>query len=140
LAHVDGALQPEAGTHGCGRHAMLPCSGLGDYPSLTHALRQPRLAERTVDLVGSSVIEVFTLQIDLAADFLGQPGLGTQRRRTTDVFLEESVQLFLELRIADGLVERQVELVEGGNEGFRNVPTSESTETVDRVSRQLVRP
>ncbi len=43
---------------------MLPGTSLGDDPRLAHAGSQQRLSENVVDLVGSSVVEVFSLEVD----------------------------------------------------------------------------
>ena len=65
LAHVDDALQAEAGTGGGGGHAVLAGAGLGDDAVLAHPQREQGLAERVVDLVRAGVVEVLALQIDL---------------------------------------------------------------------------
>jgi hypothetical protein len=39
LSHVDNALHPEEGTHGCGGHTVLPGAGFGDDAMLAHASR-----------------------------------------------------------------------------------------------------
>ena len=56
FAHVDDALQAEAGTGRGGGHAVLAGAGLGDHALLAHPQREQRLAERVVDLVGAGVI------------------------------------------------------------------------------------
>ena len=60
--HVDDALQAEQRTRRRGRHPVLAGAGLGDDPGLAHLLGQQRLTQHVVDLVGSGVVEVFSLQ------------------------------------------------------------------------------
>ena len=68
-AHVDDALQPEAGAHRGSGDAMLAGAGFGDDALLTHAQGQQALAQGVVDLVGAGVVEVFALQPDAGATF-----------------------------------------------------------------------
>jgi hypothetical protein len=60
-AHVDDAFEPQERAGGGGGDAVLARPGLGDDPLLPHPLRQQRLAERVVDLVGAGVGEILAL-------------------------------------------------------------------------------
>ncbi len=68
-AHVDHALQTEAGTDGGGGHPVLAGAGLGDDPLLAHPQRQQGLAQGVVDLVGAGVVEVLALQPEARSAF-----------------------------------------------------------------------
>ena len=120
LAHVDDALQAEAGTGRGGGHAVLAGAGLGDHALLAHAQREQRLAERVVDLVGAGVIEVFALEIDLRpAAFVAQPLGVIQRRRPADVVGQQIVQLGLKRRIDAGLCRIRPPARRGRGSAFR---------------------
>ncbi len=100
LAHVDRAFQAEKCTgRGCG-HAVLSRPRLGDHAFLAHAPRQHHLADRVVDLVGTSVVQVFTLEKDLgAAGKLGESLGQVKRRGPADVVLQVVVEGVLKVRI-----------------------------------------
>jgi len=64
---------------------VLPGSGLGNDPPLSHALREERLADGAIDLVRAGVREVLALEEDARqADCGGKPWRVGQRRRSTD--------------------------------------------------------
>lgn len=64
LAHVDRALEFEERRGGGGGDSVLPGTGLGDDAGLAQALRQQRLPQNVVDLVGTRVVEVLALEED----------------------------------------------------------------------------
>ena len=65
---------------------MLPGAGLGDDAPLAHVLRQQRLSQSVVDLVGSCVGKVLSLEVDAsAAELSGQVAGEVQRRRPSRV-------------------------------------------------------
>ena len=54
-------------------NSMLTGSGLRDQTGLTHFLRQECLSQDIIDLMGSSMIQVFSLQVNLrSAQLSGQ--------------------------------------------------------------------
>ena len=56
----------------CG-HTMLPCSRLAGDTRLAHLLCQQNLSHGVVDLVGTRVVQILTLQIELAAIVFTHP-------------------------------------------------------------------
>ena len=108
---------------------MLPCSRLGDDARLAHALRQQRLADAIVDLVGAGVIEVFALEINpRATGRLGQPLGEVQQRRSTDVGAQVMVEITLEfLALTSGFVDFG-KLTKGVHQRFRDVTAPIRTE------------
>ena len=75
-AHVDDAFEPEPGAHRGRGDAVLARAGFRDDPALAHPLRQQRLADGVVDLVGAGVIEVLPLE-----QAPGRADLGAEARR-----------------------------------------------------------
>ena len=62
LSHVDAALETEHRTHGGRGNAVLSCSGLRDHAGLAHALDEQCLPDRIIDLMGTGMVEVLTLE------------------------------------------------------------------------------
>ena len=84
-AHVHGALEVEERA-GRGRgHAVLAGAGLGDHAGLAHALREKRLAEDVVDLVGAGVAQVLALEQDGGCAALAEARGMVQRRGAAGV-------------------------------------------------------
>ena len=121
-AHVHGALEVEQGAGGGGGHAVLAGAGLGDHAALAHALREQRLPEDVVDLVGAGVAEVLALEDDGGAAALAEPLGVEQRRRPAGVVAEEAGELGLEGRVARRILIRQRQLVEGRDERLGDEP------------------
>ena len=61
-AHVDDAVEAEAGANRGGGDAVLSRAGFSDDAALAHAPRQQDLAQGVVDLVRAGVAEIFALQ------------------------------------------------------------------------------
>ena len=68
-AHINPAGHIHKGTYGCSGHSVLSCTGLGNDTGLAHTLGQQNLTDGVVDLVGTGVVQVLTLKIELAAVF-----------------------------------------------------------------------
>ena len=102
-AHVDDALEPEAGADRRRGDAVLARARLGDDPSLAEAHREERLPERVVDLVRARVAEILALEQDPLAGRREAGGL-VERRRAADVAGEELVELGAERCVGPGLV------------------------------------
>src|SRR3546814_3028697 len=60
--HVDHALQTHQRARGRRRHPVLAGARLGDHPGLAHLPGEQGLTQHIVDLVGSGVVEVFSLR------------------------------------------------------------------------------
>jgi hypothetical protein len=97
LAHVDDALEVEAGADRRRRDAVLAGARLGDDPPLPESPREHRLAEGVVQLVRAGVKEVLAFQVQPLA---GCEAFGArQRRRTSGKRAAELVELLLEGRV-----------------------------------------
>src|SRR5574344_1158099 len=76
--HVESTLIHHARhVHQCAHrsrsHTMLSSSRLGDDTFLSHFLGQQNLTDGVVDLVGTRMVEVLALQIELASIALAHP-------------------------------------------------------------------
>ena len=134
LAHVDDALQAEAGTGRGGGDAVLPGAGFGDHAPLAHPHGEQGLAERVVDLMGAGVVQVFALQIDLgAAVFLAQPLGVIQRRRPADIMPQQIAQFGLKLSIGMDLLVLHGQIVERADQRFRHIAAAIVAKAADSV-------
>ena len=104
---------------------MLSGTRLRDDARLTHLLGQQDLSDGVVDLVGTRVIQVLTLQVELAAVLLTHALGIVERRGPAHVVFQQRVVSLLELR---GLDDRQVgvlQVVYALVEYLRHVGTAE---------------
>ena len=76
---------------------VLTCTCLGNDACLAQLLGQENLSQRIVNLVGTRVVEVFTLQIKLTAILLTHALGIVEWGRTTHVILQQGMILTLEL-------------------------------------------
>ena len=85
-AHIDDAIEPEAGAQRRRGDAVLAGAGLGDDALLAHAPGEQDLAEDVVHLVRAGVVQLVALQVDLgAAEMLGQALGEIERARAADI-------------------------------------------------------
>ena len=125
-AHVDHAVQTEAGAHGGRGHPVLASAGFGNDPLFAHAQGQQGLAEGVVDLVGTGVVEVLTLQPNAGAA-LGPGVMGAEPLRLVKggrpahISAKQVVEAVGEGRILPSLRGRHLELRQGRHQGFRHV-------------------
>ena len=100
LAHENLAFQPQQGRRRGGGHAVLARAGFRDDPGFSHLLGQQRLSQHVVDFVGSGVVEILPLDVDLRpAQILRHLLRIIQQRRPSRVFLQQGVQLGVKVRI-----------------------------------------
>ena len=76
---------------------MLAGTCLSNDTRLTHFLRQQDLSDGVVNLMGTRVIQVLTLQIQLTTVLLAHPFRIIERWRTSHIVLQQRVVLLLEL-------------------------------------------
>lgn len=76
FAHKNQTFQSHERRGGGGGHSVLPGPGFGDDLLLPEAFRQQDLAQGVVDLVGSGVVQVFPLEVDLGSAHLVRQSLG----------------------------------------------------------------
>ena len=133
LPHVDTAFQAEHRTYRGGCHAMLAGTGLGDDAGLAHALDQQRLAERIVDLMRTSVVEILALEEHSRRDAglllkqFGEARSLCQWAFPADVALLQRHELLVEFRVGLGFLVYTFKLIQRGNQRFRHVSAAELT-------------
>jgi len=116
---------------------MLTSTGFGDHTLFTHAQGQQRLPQGVIDLVGTGVIEVFSLEPDArtairAAVVGGEPFGFIQRCGPADVIAQQAIQFGGEGRILPGLSGSGLQLRQGRHQRFRDVLTAVATEASPR--------
>ena len=128
-AHVDDALEAEERARGRRRDAVLPRSRLGDDARLAHPLREERLAEGVVDLVGARVEKVLPLEPEpRAAEGVREAPRLRERRRPPGVRLQEVVELGAEDGVAPRVLVGLRELVERRHERLGHEAPAERAE------------
>ena len=102
---------------------MLPGACFGDDPRLAQASGEQRLAEDVVDLVGTGMGQVFSLEIEtqLWRDGGGKAVGSIQRRRPAGVVREKLAQLGPEGRIVADLGVRLLDLDESRHQRLGHV-------------------
>ncbi len=132
--HVDDALEPEQGTRGRRRDAVLAGAGLGDDARLAHALGEQHLPQHVVDLVRSGVVQVFPLEQDArAAGVLTQPGRFEDRGRTAGVVALQPVEFVEEVVVRASLLVLRGDLLDHRHERLGYVPTAVDPPVATRV-------
>mmetsp|Transcript_23470 Transcript_23470/g.49300 ORF Transcript_23470/g.49300 Transcript_23470/m.49300 type:complete len:557 (-) Transcript_23470:110-1780(-) len=128
-AHVHGAVQAQHGADRGRGHPVLAGPRFGNDAGLADALGQEGLADRVVDLVGTGVRQVFSLQPDG-----GPPGhfgqaLGlVQGGGPAHEFSAVAVQFGQERGVVLDFVVGLLDLLKGHREGFRDVLAAEFSE------------
>ena len=107
--HEHLALHIHQRTHRRRCHTVLSGSRLCDNPRLPHLLCQQDLSDGVVDLVGSRVVQVLALQVQLAAVLPTHPLRKVQRTGPSHIVLQQRVILLLELL---ALNNRQISLLQ----------------------------
>ena len=119
------ALHVHQRTDRCCCHTVLSSTRLRDDARLTHFLGQQNLSDGVVDLVGTRVVQVLTLQVELAAVLLTHALGKVERRGPAHVVFQQRMVSLLELR---GFDDRQVgvlQVVYALVEYLRHVGTAE---------------
>ena len=87
-AHIDPARHVHQGADGGCGHAVLPRARFGDDAFLAHGPCQEDLPNSVVDFVCPGVVQVFTLQVELAAVFLAHAAGKVEGRRPSHVVFQ----------------------------------------------------
>ena len=127
-AHVDGALQAEQCAGRGGGHTVLSGSGLGDDAGLAHAPGEQHLAEHVVDLVGTGVAEVLTLEQYGRPAALAQTSGVIQGSGAAGVVGEEARELGLKGRVRARLLIGAGELVQRRDQRLGHVAAAVGAE------------
>lgn len=127
--HENITLHAKLGADGGGRDTVLTGTRLGDNSSLTQSLGEENLADGIVNLVRTSVVEIFPLEPDPGtAHLLGQPLGKVKFARSIDV-TKHILKLFPERRVLLGLGIGSFKLVQTVNKRFSDIGTTEKTES-----------
>ena len=95
--HKDFTLHIHQGTDGGSCNPMLSGTGFGDDMRFTHLLCHQNLTDGIVNLVRTGMIQILTLQIELASILFAHSLRKVKRGRTANIILQERIILFFEL-------------------------------------------
>ena len=124
-SHVDGTWHVELSADGGGSDTVLSGTSLGDDLGLAQTAGEKDLTECIVDLVGSSVVQVLTLEVDVSTTgVLGETLSEVEVAWTTHPLVVSAV-LLPELWIILDSVETVVKLLQAVHQRLWNVSTSE---------------
>mmetsp|Transcript_7366 Transcript_7366/g.18026 ORF Transcript_7366/g.18026 Transcript_7366/m.18026 type:complete len:482 (+) Transcript_7366:427-1872(+) len=128
--HINSTVQSKHSTYGCGCNTVLSGTGFGNDTGLANSLGQKSLSNSIVDLVGTSVGQIFSLQPNVGSSCqLGQTFCLVKRGRSTDEFATEAIQFCQKLGIVLDFVVFFFNFLECNRESFGNVLSSEFTES-----------
>ena len=100
LAHVYLTLHAHHGCNCSCCNTVLSGTGLCDQAGLAHLLGKQCLSQGIIDLMGTSMVQILSLEIDLrAAQILRHFPCIVQQRGAPRVFIQQLVQLRIEFRI-----------------------------------------
>ena len=109
---------------------MLTGAGLRDDTGLAHLLGEQALCQRVVNFVGTGMIEILALEINLcAAQILGHLVRIVQQGRTANIVFEQLIQLRVECRIIFIIIVRFFQFVDGIHQGFGDVLSAVNAES-----------
>ncbi len=136
-AHVDDALQAQQRAGRGGGDAVLAGARLGDDPWLAHPLRQQRLAERVVDLVGAGVGQVLALEEEARQRLCGSAARCAAMTRVRDLedrggptheLIAQQRQLVQVGPIPASRLPRMLQLLDGGHQRLGDVAAAVARE------------
>ena len=111
----------------CSCHAVLTSAGFGDNPLFAHFLCQQNLSQHVVDLVCAGVVQIFPLQIDLAAaQIFCHPVCVVQHRRSAGIVPEQCPVFFQKFRIIAVFGISCLQLMHCVHNGFRHILSAEN--------------
>src|SRR2546422_2713065 len=139
-AHVDLSVQTESCAGNRSGDPVLSCSGLGYDPALAHFLCEQSLSESIVDLVGSTMQQILSFQVNLSTlRMTTQIGSEIQRRRSSSETLQPSRQFFLEQGVARESVVGFLKRSQRFHQGLRDILPSVLSKLARRRTRTRVR-
>ena len=119
--HIDTTWHIHQRTDSSSSHSMLTCTCLGHNACLAHALGYQDLPDGIVDLVGTGMVEVLALQIELAAISLAHTFGKIKWRRTTHIVAQQLTILILEFLALNDRKIGVLEILHGLIEDFRDI-------------------
>ena len=106
---------------------MLPGTCLSNNSLLAHALCQQHLTEHVIDFVGTSVVEIFTLQEETNTQLLAEVMTLSNHARTACVFAKQLIKIGAEQWVIPSICKRSLQLLTGWYQSLRNKASPELT-------------